>query len=254
MTDRTSDPAAPFDALAGDRELSAVPTPRGPWIMGQRWEDLLFISWPVPVEAVRPFVAPSVEVDTFDGSAWVSAVPFWMERAHFRGLPPIPFISSFPEVNVRTYVRQGDHAGVWFLSLDTESQVNVFLARHAFHLPYFFAHVEMERGGREIAFRSSRTGGEAAFDVTYRGLGDERVTAEGTLEHFLTERYSMVCERDGDVYRGDIQHAPWRVQQASWTSRSMDVVAAAGVAVPPTEPAVFYAQATDVALWAPIRV
>ena len=162
----TAEPPSAFDALQEDRERSSVETPRGNWIMGQSWEDLLFLSWPVPVAALRPMVPDAVEIDTFDGAAWVSAVPFWMEGAHFRGLPPIPHLGSFPEVNTRTYVRAGDHASVWFLSLDTQSHINVFIARHAFHLPYFFADVTMERGD-EIAFRSARAHDRAAFEVRY---------------------------------------------------------------------------------------
>jgi uncharacterized protein YqjF (DUF2071 family) len=223
------------------------------WIMRQRWEDLLFLSWPVPVEAVRPLVAPAVEVDTFDGSAWVSAVPFWMERARFRGLPPLPFVSSFPEVNVRTYVRSGEHRAVWFLTLETQSRINVALARFAFHAPYNYARVSMRRNG-EIVFRSARPGGDAAFEVRYRGDGPATVPAQGTLEHFLGERYAMVgASERGTVYRGDIEHEPWSITGARWTADALDVVETAGVRVA-GDPVAFYAAGTDVKLWAPVTV
>jgi uncharacterized protein YqjF (DUF2071 family) len=256
MTASPRDPASerPFDALAADREASTVPTPRGDWIMGQGWRDLLFLSWPVPLDVVRPMVPSEVEIDTYDGAAWVSAVPFWMDRAHFRGLPPIPMISSFPEVNVRTYVRSGDHRAIWFLSLDTQSHLNVFLARHAFHLPYVYADVEMDRGA-DIRFSSVRPHGEAAFDVRYRASGDPMEPSPGSLEHFLTERYSMVCaDQDGDLYRGDIQHDPWRVSEADWTASALDLLGVMGFDVTQREPLVFYAASTDVALWAPVRI
>ncbi len=244
----------PYDAPSQAREVSSIPTPRGPWIMGQRWEDLLFVSWPVPIEALRPHIPAAVEIETAEGSAWISAVPFWMSHAHFRNLPPIPFLSSFPEVNLRTYVRAGDHRAVWFLSLDTESHINVFLARHAFNLPYVYADVAMARGD-EITFRSVRKDGRSAFDVRYRPAGEERVPPEGTLEHFLTERYSMVCaNKDGDLYRGDIQHAPWRLRDADWTAKSMALVSDAGFDVEGRDPLVFYSAMTDVVLWKPIRI
>jgi len=243
-----------YDALQSERERSSVETPKGHWIMGQRWEDLLFLSWPVSVDAIRPLVPDEIEVDVFDGSAWISVVPFWMEGARFRGLPPIPFLNSFPEVNIRTYVRTGDHAAIWFLSLDTQSHVNVFIARHAFHLPYFFADVAMERG-EEIAFRSERDGGAAAFDVRYRPKGEGSTPAGGTLEHFLTERYSMVCTgHDDTLYRGDIQHDPWQLQGVSWSAERMDLVGALGFGVEEREPVAFYSSFTEVALWAPVRI
>jgi hypothetical protein len=242
-----------FDSLARDRERSTVPTPAGRWIMGQRWEDLLFMSWPIDAARLEPFVHHDVRIDEMNGSAWISVVPFWMQDAHFRGLPPIPFLSSFPEVNVRTYVSAGGHRAVWFLSLDTESHINVFLARHAFHLPYVYAKVEMDRGA-EVAFRSERRRGEARFEVTYRPDGAESVPAEGTLEHFLTERYSMMgVDHEGKLFRGDIQHAPWKLRGATHKTERMDLLTPLGLDVA-GEPMVFHAAFTEVVLWPPVRM
>lgn len=244
----------PYDSLSEARERSVVPTPKGPWIMGQRWEDLLFVSWPVPVEAVAPHIPAGLEIDVAEGTAWISVVPFWMAHAHFRHLPPIPFLSSFPELNLRTYVRAGEHRAVWFLSLDTESHVNVFIARHAFNLPYFYADVAMARGD-QIVFRSERPGSSAQFEVAYRPVGEEAVPAEGSLEYFLTERYSLVCaDEDQRLYRGDIQHAPWRLRPAEWTATSLDIVSESGFDVAGRDPIVFYAAMTEVALWKPVSL
>jgi uncharacterized protein len=237
-----------FKNLATEREASSVPTPRGPWIMGQKWQDLLFLSWPIEAARLRRFVPEGVQIDEIEGSAWLSVVPFWMEDAHFHGLPPIPYLSSFPEVNVRTYVSAGEHKAVWFLSLDTHSHVNVFLARHAFHLPYEYAEVEMRRGD-EFEFHSVRPGGEAAVDLTYRPDGPEVIPAEGSLQHFLTERYALMCASDdGDLYRGDIQHAPWRLRDVTWNAERMDLLSPLGLEVE-GDPVAFYARSTEVVLW-----
>ena len=243
----------PFDSLEAERERSSVPTPQGRWIMGQRWEDLLFISWPIDAAWLRPFVPEPVQIDEFEGRAWLSVVAFWMERAHFRGLPPIPHLSSFAEINVRTYVSHGDHSAVWFLSLDTESHINVFLARHAFHLPYEYAEIDMRRG-EETVFRSERPGGAAAVELSYRPEGPESVPADGSLEHFLTERYALMCaSHEAKLHRGDIQHTPWRLRAASWNAKRMEVLAPLGLTVE-GDPVVFYAAATDVALWPLVRM
>jgi uncharacterized protein len=242
-----------FTNLATERERSVIPTPRGPWIMGQRWEDLLFLSWPVDAARLRRFVPEAIQIDEMNGSAWLSVVPFWMEDAHFHGLPPIPYLSSFGEVNVRTYVSAGEHKAVWFLSLDTQSHINVFLARHAFHLPYEYADVEMRRGD-EIEFQSVRRGGGAAVDLTYRPDGAESIPAEGSLEHFLTERYALMCtSEDGDLYRGDIQHAPWRLQPVSWEAGRMDLLKPLGLDVD-GDPVAFFARSTEVVLWPLVRI
>jgi uncharacterized protein len=247
---------ARYDGVERRREVSPIPTPPGRWVMGQRWEELLFCSWPVPVDAVRPLVPSGLEIDTAEGSAWVSVVPMWMEDAHFRRLPPLPFISTFPEVNLRTYVRAGGYAGVWFLSLDTESRINVWIARYGFHLPYFYAEVSLDRPAGGFHFRSSRPESGGDLDVRYFPQGDPRVPKEGTLEHFLTERYSMFCSlRKGRLYRGDIHHDEWQIQHASMELRSSSLVPAMGVDVSGSgEPVVFFSPSTDVVLWRPVEI
>ena len=242
-----------YGAVAERRERSPIPTPAGHWIQGQRWEDLLFCSWPLSVDAIRPLVPEPLEVDTFDGTAWISVVPMWMEDAHFYRLPPLPFISTFPEVNLRTYVKSDGIAGVWFLSLDTESRINVAIARYGFQLPYFYARVAMQRGGDVFRFHSVRRGGDAELDVEYRAEGDLFEPSEGSLEHFLTERYSMYCTmRSGKLFRGDIQHTPWELRPATMDLRAADLVGAMGVKLGGEDPVVFYSPATDVVLWKPL--
>jgi uncharacterized protein YqjF (DUF2071 family) len=244
---------ARYGAVAEHRERSPIPTPVGHWIQGQRWEDLLFCNWPVSLDAVRPLVPAELDIDTFDGSAWISVVPMWMEDAHFYRLPPLPFISTFPEVNLRTYVKADGIPGVWFLSLDTESRINVAIARYGFQLPYYYARVSMQRGGNAYRFRSERPGGEAELDVAYGAEGDLFEPKEGSLEHFLTERYSMYCAmRRGKLFRGDIQHTPWELRRATMELRRYDLLDAMGVKVGREEPVVFYSPATDVVLWKPL--
>jgi uncharacterized protein YqjF (DUF2071 family) len=179
----------------------------------------------------------------------------WMEDAHFYRLPPLPFISTFPEVNLRTYVKADGIPGVWFLSLDTESRINVAIARYGFQLPYYFARVAMQRGADAFRFRSVRPGGEAELDVEYHVEGESYGPEEGSLEHFLTERYSMYCTmRRGRLFRGDIQHTPWALRPARMELRRADLLGAMGVRVGPQEPVIFYSAATDVVLWKPVGI
>jgi uncharacterized protein YqjF (DUF2071 family) len=179
----------------------------------------------------------------------------WMEDAHFYRLPPLPFISTFPEVNLRTYVKTDGLPGVWFLSLDTESRINVAIARLGFQLPYFYARVAMQRSGGAFRFHSVRPDDEAELDVEYAPEGQPFEPEEGTLEYFLTERYSMYCRsRGGRLYRGDIQHSPWELRPAQMELRRSDLLGAMGVRVGGRKPTVFYSAATDVVLWKPIRL
>ncbi len=113
------------------------PLPEGPWIMTQSWHDLLFAHWPVAADLLRARVPPGLELDLFERQAWLGVIPFHMTNVAPRGVPALPFVSAFPEINVRTYVRVGDKPGVYFFSLDAGNPLAVSVARGMFHLPYF---------------------------------------------------------------------------------------------------------------------
>ena len=145
-----------------------------PWVMRMRWLDLLFAHWPVPVETLRPLIPAGLEVDTFEGRAWLGIVPFRMEDVAPRFLPAVPGPGAFPELNVRTYVRWRGRGAVWFLSLDAASRLAVAGARTAFHLPYFRARMSSETEAGWVEYRSERTdprGPAAVFDARYRPTG-----------------------------------------------------------------------------------
>src|SRR5262249_38071897 len=130
--------------------------PKRPWIMAQNWHDLLFAHWEVPVEKMRELVPRGLEIDTFEGRAWIGGVPFRMWGVRLRGTPALPGFSAFPELNVRTYVTANDKPGVWFFSLDAANQIAVEVARVWFHLPYFFARMRLGAAGDEIGYFSQR--------------------------------------------------------------------------------------------------
>ena len=115
------------------------PTPRQPWILGMRWHDLLFMHWPVKSEALRPYIPPALAIESFDGTAWIGVVPFRMSAVVPRLIPPVPYLSAFPELNVRTYVSAEGKPGVWFFSLDAGNPIAVEAARDTFHLNYYNA-------------------------------------------------------------------------------------------------------------------
>src|SRR5258708_2809423 len=119
------------------------PLPKEPWIMTQNWDDLLFAHWSVPVEAMRQVVPAVLPLDTYDGKAWIGVVPFGISSFRPRWVPPIPGLSYFPELNVRTYVTVQDKPGVYFFSLDTNSPPSVVGARLWYRLPYFLARQSM---------------------------------------------------------------------------------------------------------------
>jgi uncharacterized protein YqjF (DUF2071 family) len=180
--------------------------------MGQTWLDLLFAHWPIAPGVLRPAVSFAVPIDTFDGSAWIGITPFEVVGARPRGLPPLRWSSHFPELNVRTYVTVDGRPGIWFLSLDAARALVVHGARATYRLPYHHARMSVTRDGDGVNYRSeslSRRWPRAAFDATCAPTGPVAEPAAGTLEHFLTERYTLYTVDAAQRLRSaDIHHAP----------------------------------------------
>jgi len=228
------------------------PVPSGPWIMRMTWEHLAFLHWPVPESTIQPHLPPGLELDTFEGTAWIGVVPFLMSDVRARGLPPFPSTSEFLELNVRTYVKRDGRPGVWFFSLDAGSWLSVRAARLGFHLPYFDA--DMDASFRDdIAYRSRRTHSGSApgeFRAKYRPDGELFQSKPGSLEHWLTERYCLYsADRAGRVYRGEIHHRPWPLQKcaAKVTENSMGTLIGHAFNGPPES--VLFTRRIDVAAW-----
>ena len=185
--------------------------------MGQTWEDLLFAHWRVPVDALRALVPPELEVETYDGSAWLGLVPFRITGLRARGMLPLPGASSFLEVNVRTCVRAADgKPGVWFISLDASSRLAVEAARRLYQLPYFHARMSAVHRGEWIDYESARTSETGrVFSGRYRPAGAVFTAEPGSLEWFLVERYCLYAtDGSGALHRADIHHPPWPLQPA----------------------------------------
>jgi uncharacterized protein len=236
----------------------AYSPPKRPWNMTQRWRDLLFAHWPVPAHELAPLLPIGLEVDTFDQSGWVGVVPFWMDQVRMRGLPRIPGVIRFPELNLRTYVRERNtnRAGVFFFCLETANPLAVVMARTAFHLPYHWARMSVRpRGDREFTYESERllSAEPMRFRAHYRGLGQMRMlghSCPGTIEHFLTERYCFFTSgRRGQLLRGDIDHVPWPLEAAEAEIELNDLPSAYGIDLPDTPPLLHYARELVVYLW-----
>lgn len=168
----------------------------------QRWSDVVFLPWRYDPALVQRLLPPGVRVDTHDGSAWVALVPFQMERLRIPGLPPLPFVGAFPEVNVRTYVHAGDRRGVWFFSLDVDTLLAAAVARIGYRLPYCHGRVDHVRHAERLASRVVRRwprlrvadGGRstptAAARIEIRA--GSAIQTGDPLTRFLTARWGLI--------------------------------------------------------------
>jgi len=234
------------------------PVPRGPWALRMKWLDLAFLHWPVDPVLLRPHIPAGLEVDTFDGEAWLGVVPFRMAGVAPRLCPEVPGLSAFPELNLRTYVRAEGKPGVWFFSLDVTSRVCVFMARTFFHLPYNHARMQVSESGGEHLYASlAHHGGEDhAFRARYRPEGPELRAARGSVEEWLTERYCLYsASAGGQLFRGHIQHRPWPLQAATVEVEENTLARGlAGVDLSGPPPLVHFARSLDVVAWLLERV
>lgn len=229
-----------------------------PWVLSMRWHDLLFAHWRVDARALRTAVPGGLEIDTFDGSAWIAVVPFRMSAIRPRCLPALPRLSAFPELNVRTYVTRGGRPGVYFFSLDAAEPLAVRVARAVWGLNYLDADMRCARDAdgavRYASRRTHRGEPPAELRCRYEPVGGTFRSKPGTLEHFLTERYCLfTSDRRGTLRRGDIAHEPWPLQRAVWDVDECDLLRVAGIAPPSGPPHLLFARELAVQAWLPVR-
>lgn len=225
------------------------PLPSGPWIMQQTWNDLLFAHWAVPQEQLRALVPRELPLDTFDGRCWVAVAPFHMSGVRGRFMPPIPGTSALPELNVRTYVTYGGKAGVYFFSLDAASRLAVWGARTFYKLPYFFATMHVRDHDGWTQYSSSRSSSRAEFRGRYRPVSPVQLRKPGSLEHWLTERYCLYTVSEGSVYRSEIHHPQWPLQDSEAEIDTNTMPASAGISLPSAIPLLHFSKRLDVLIW-----
>jgi uncharacterized protein len=233
------------------------PPPRAPWVLAQTWLDTCFLHWPVEPGALRRAVPGELDVETFDGVAWLTITPLFVRASRPRLVPPLSRWASFPELNLRTYTSLAGKPGVYFLSLDCASALAVAAARALYRLPYRLARMSMRREGARTVLSSRRVRPgplPARFAVAYAPLGEPVSPAPGSLDHWLLERYCCYgVDRLLGVLRTEIQHPPWRVRQAEVQLGENTLASAHGLTLH-GPPLAHLGRRQDVLFWAPQRV
>ncbi|GAB3043448.1 YqjF family protein [Virgibacillus ainsalahensis] len=229
-----------------------IPLPDGPWIMTQKWDHLLFIHLPVPPEIMKKHIPQSVDLDIYDGMAWLTILPFKLNDMRFRKTPPIPFAKSFLELNVRTYVKRKGIPGIYFFSLDAEKIFAVAGGRIA-TLPYFHAKMKMKKSEDTFHYSSMRYGkSEAIFKGSYRPTSEAYYPKKGSLSHWLLERYYLYSYRNNALFQGGIHHRQWKIHDVEASITRQNLTPFLPDTVFNSKPLLHYAATRRVLLW-PIR-
>lgn len=227
------------------------PLPDSPWVSRQSWRDLFFLHWPISVAAVRNLVPDSLNIQEFNGTSWLSVVPFRIADLSLRYCPPVPGLSYFPELNLRLYVERDGKPGVWFLSLDAANYLAVKAARWLFYLPYYYSRFSLAWSKKTMEYHCARIGDvEINFhaEMTFDGAPSE--PSPGTLEHWLSERYCLYSAApDGTLYRGEIHHLPWPLQTASAIIRTNDLFKPHKIELNQPPELVQFSKRQDVIFW-----
>jgi hypothetical protein len=236
------------------------PLPAGHWAMSQRWNDLLFAHWPVATSAIAALLPEGLQVDPFQGSAWLGVMPCWMDRIRLRNMFPLPGTRSFPELTLRTYVRdqRTGTPGIYLFSKDANNLLAVLMGRSFCSLPIHWAEMQLtQRSQREFEFYSRRrfSSQPIVFKTRYRGLGPSSRIAEmrnGTLENFLAERYCIFLRnRAGQALRANIHCIPWPLEEAEAVIEQNDLAESIGIQLPDEEPVLHYMRRLALYIWPP---
>lgn len=221
------------------QRLDARERPESPVVMRQDWSHLLFLHWEVSAEIIQQRLPEGLFVDTFEGKAYLGVIPFFMEKVRPRFCPPVPGLSWFQELNLRTYVYdKHGRPGVWFFTLDCDQWLAVKIARGSFHLPYHHATMSSEVDSGQLVYKSKRKGDATEQVFQYpQQLTNAKEAESGTLEFFLLERYRLFSLRnDGSIYEGLVHHEPYQYQHLEKTPQPTRLFSLCGFTEPDTPP------------------
>jgi len=183
--------------------------PAGQWKYYQEWNNALFLHWAIPFETLRKYVPEQFHIDSYDGKYYISLVAFTMQKIRPRNLPAVKFISDFHEINLRTYIDNGDKKGVYFLNIEAQKHLSTFVAKNLSGLPYEKSVIKRTGNTYSSKNRIREFVLEAAFEV------GEKLTFKSGLDKWLTERYCLYLDKDGRSFRYDIHHKEWELKHVA---------------------------------------
>lgn len=242
-----------YEKILKQTEHRNYPFPKGKWAGMQDWKNLLFLHYPVYPAFMEHLIPKELELDLFNEEAWISIVPFKVEKMRIRKLPPLPIFYSFSEVNVRTYVKKDGIPGVYFFSMDAANLFAVTGAKVA-GLPYYHAKTKLRKRAKKYYFRSMRKSTEKeTFKATYQPEGKLFYPEKGSIDYWLMERYALWTNKNDALIRGDIHHKPWKIQHADVSVEEQTLTSAylpnnAFI----SEPVAHYGKSKRVLIW-PVR-
>ena len=220
---------------------------------------MLFVHWPTPHGRIASLIPDGLELETYDGTAWLGIVAIRMSNVHLRGLPSVPFASAFYQLNLRTYVRAGDKPGIYLFSADVSNPIVATAARQLFFMPYFNSTMAYREDAELHIFSSVRNDNAAPpaeFAVSYGPISPVYNAEPGSLDHWLIERYCVYnTDPQGNLYRAEAHHFPWPLHRADALIGTNTLTLPQGIELGEMDPMLcHYAHSLDALLWQPSRI
>ena len=227
------------------------PLPSLPWVMQQTWNDLLFAHYPIKMDKLRSLVPEALTIDSFDDVGWIGIVPFQITKSRMKAVPPIPGISAFPELNVRTYVSVDGKPGVYFISMDTTNLLAVSGARTLYHLPYVVADMNVSYKEEFVNYDSKRLDDSGALlNCSYKPISDPYYPQKGLFDEWMAERYCLYTVNGSEeVKRCDILHEPWQLQIAEADFNLNTMLSHQSIFVENNAPILHFSKRKKVRIW-----
>lgn len=220
-------------------------------VMKQQWRDLAYIHWAYEPAVVQALLPEGIDVDTFDGKAWVGLIPFSMRNISFPFIPPVPYFGSFPEVNVRTYVKRNGVPGVWFFSLDVNRLIPAVFARTTYFIPYCWGKASHKKVEVKLITSVARRWPSKSSSHIELSIG-ERIESPSDLAHFLSARWGLYSKGFGGKLRyAPVDHEQWQLYEASIVGLDDHLVTAAGLPAPTGEAHVMFSPGVSVRIGKP---
>ncbi|MFE6166427.1 YqjF family protein [Viridibacillus arvi] len=225
-----------------------------PWIISQEWHDILFLHWPVSAEDIRQYIPSELELELFNNKAWISLVFFQVKENRPRLIPAMPGISSFLELNVRTYVTYKEKSGVYFLSIDANNQLITKLVNYKNFMPFRHANITLKKYENAITFYSRSKQIETNYETliaSYEPISGPIERSQ--LECWLSERYHCWTKIDDHLLRVDNAHTPWTLQKAAYTIHENSIASYLNYDDKENYPIAHYSKMKKVHLYPPVK-
>ena len=204
-----------------------------PTFLSAEWRHLAMLNWPIDPDILTPYIPKGTELDLWNDQAYCSLVGFMFLKTRIKGIP-IPFHQSFPEVNLRFYVRRKWHdqwrRAVVFIRELVPKRMVATIARSLFNEQYdacpMAHHIDRSPDGTIQRVRYDWQFNGSPGHLELQTDQPTQPMTDGSEQQFIAEHYwGYAAQPDGRTLEYRVRHPSWNVSNASSANLSADIAA-----------------------------